>query len=450
MNRHEPLLMEAAARATQYLEQLDTRAVAPTPEALAALQSLDQPLNESPLPDSEVLAEIDRLGSPATMASAGGRYFGFVIGGSHPAALAANMLASAWDQNAGLNITSPAAAKFEDVAEKWLVDLLQLPIGTAVGFVSGATTANLCALATGRHALLAKEGWDVAARGLYGAPPITVLVSDEVHVSIQKSLAMLGLGRDRVQRIPTDGRGRVRIDALPEIEGPTLVCLQAGNVNTGDFDPIGDICDRLEGSGAWVHVDAAFGLWARACPETAELAAGMEKADSWSTDAHKWLNVPYDSGLVFVKTAGLLRSALAGEAAYLVQAEEREPWQYTPELSRRARGVDVWAALRSLGRRGVAGLVQRNCRQARRFAEGLREAGFEILNEVVMNQVLVSFGDSAVTHDVIARIQEEGTCWCAGTVWQGRVAMRISVSSWATTDEDVERSLAAMIRCARQ
>jgi glutamate/tyrosine decarboxylase-like PLP-dependent enzyme len=449
-NNRRALLADAAERAASYLDGLEKRRVGPDANALQAMANLDIPLADKGIPASDVIAELDEFASPATMGSAGERYFGFVIGGSLPVALAANMLASAWDQNAGLNITSPAAAKLEDIAERWLVELLQLPATTAVGFVSGATTANLCALATARHSLLAREGWDVAASGLYGAPPITVIVGDEVHVSIQKALVMLGLGRDRVVKVPTDERGRIRVDAMPDIDGPTLVCLQAGNVNTGDFDAVGEICERLEGTGAWVHVDAAFGLWARTCPATAELVAGIERADSWSADAHKWLNVPYDSGLVFVKDGQQLRATLAGEAAYLVQAEAREPWQYTPELSRRARGVDIWAALRSLGRHGVAELVERNCRQARRFAEGLREAGFEILNEVVLNQVLVSFGEPEFTRDVIQRIQEDGTCWCSGTVWQGRTAMRISVSSWATSDEDVEISLAAMIRCARQ
>ncbi|MDX1442948.1 MAG: pyridoxal-dependent decarboxylase [Gammaproteobacteria bacterium] len=444
------LLLDAASRAADYLDGLEGRDAAPDKAALEGLEALGGPLPETGTAPDAVLEELDRVASPATMASAGGRYFGFVIGGSLPAALAANMLASAWDQNAGLNITSPAAAKLEDVAEAWLKELLQLPGSTAVGFVSGATTANLCALLAARHSLLAREGWDVARQGLYGAPPINVIVGDEVHVSIQKALSVLGLGRDRVTRVPTDSRGRMRADLIPQVSGPTLVCLQAGNVNTGDFDPVGDICNHLDGSGAWVHVDAAFGLWARTCPETAALAAGLEKADSWSTDAHKWLNVPYDSGLVMVKQGSLLREALAGEAAYLVQAEAREPWQYTPELSRRARGADVWAALRSLGSEGIAELVARNCRQARRFAEGLRNEGFEILNEVVLNQVLVSFGEPEITREVIARIQRDGTCWVAGTEWQGRTALRISVSSWATTDEDVEKSLAAMIRCARQ
>ena len=445
---HE-LLVDAAQRATNYLAGLARRRASPDGAALEQLRAFDQPLDDAPLAPRDVLAELDAQGSPATMANAGGRYFGFVIGGSLPAALAANMLAGAWDQNAGLAITSPVAAKLEEVAGRWLVDLLRLPAETACGFVSGDTMANFSALAAARHALLAREGWNVAEQGLFGAPEITVIVGAEVHVSIQKVLAMLGLGRNRVVTVPVDGQGRMRAEALPAISGPTIVCTQAGNVNTGSFDPVDEICERVKGQGTWVHVDAAFGLWARASGELALLAQGMEKADSWATDGHKWLNVPYDSGIVFTRDPRALPAALAGEAAYLVQGEAREPWQYTPELSRRARGVEVWAALRSLGRQGLVEMIERNCRQARRFAAGLREAGHEILNDVVLNQVLVSFGDEARTREVIRRIQEDGTCFVGGTTWQGRTAMRISVSSWATTDDDVERSLEAMIRSGK-
>ncbi len=443
------LLADAARRAAAFLEDLKTRRVSPDTTALEGLRAFDQPLADAPLPAMDVLAELDEHGSPAAIGNAGGRYFGFVIGGSLPAALAANMLAGAWDQNAGLVVASPIAAKLEEVATRWLVDLLELPAGTAAGFVSGDTMANFCALAAARHALLMREGWNVAERGLYGAPEISVIVGEEVHVSIKKTLTMLGLGSQRVLTVPVDGQGRMRADALPAITGPAIVCTQAGNVNTGAFDPVDDICERVRGSGAWVHVDAAFGLWARACPSLSALAQGIERADSWATDGHKWLNVPYDSGIVFTRDPAALPAALAGSAAYLVQGGGREPWQYTPELSRRARGVEIWAALRALGRQGLIAMVERNCAQARRFAAGLTDAGFEILNDVVLNQVLVSFGDDARTRRVIAAVQEDGTCWAGGTVWQGRAAMRISVSSWATTDDDVEASLATMIRIAR-
>jgi glutamate/tyrosine decarboxylase-like PLP-dependent enzyme len=308
--------------------------------------------------------------------------------------------------------------------------------------------ANFTCLAAARHAVLRKAGRDVADQGLFGAPPITVAVGDEVHVSVLKALALLGLGRKRVLRVPVDGQGRMRVDRFPDLSGPAIVCLQAGNVNTGAFDPVAALCERAHAQGAWTHVDGAFGLWAAVAPAHAHLVAGVDRADSWATDGHKWLNVPYDCGLAFVRDAAALRAAMAVSAAYLSTAERRKPNDYTPELSRRARGVEVWAALKSLGRSGLAELVERNCRQARRFAEGLRAAGHEVLNDVVLNQVLVSFGDADATRRVIAGIQSEGTCWCGGTEWQGRIAMRISVSSWATTDEDVERSLAAMLRVA--
>jgi glutamate/tyrosine decarboxylase-like PLP-dependent enzyme len=309
--------------------------------------------------------------------------------------------------------------------------------------------ANFCGLAAARHALLARQGWDVEAQGLFGAPPITVVVGDEVHTSVLKALSLLGLGRDRVIRVPVDGQGRLRADRLPELPPSSILCLQAGNVNTGAFDPFTEACARARAAEAWVHVDGAFGLWAAAVPGLASLTAGLAEADSWATDAHKWLNVPYDSGVVFCRQPESLRDAmLLHRAAYLVQGERRDPYVYTPEASRRARGVEVWAALRSLGREGLAELIERTCRLARRFAERLGAAGHEILNEVVLNQVMVSFGSAERTNRVIAGIQTEGTCWCGGTVWQGRTAMRISVSSWATTEADVDASVEAMLRVA--
>jgi glutamate/tyrosine decarboxylase-like PLP-dependent enzyme len=445
----EELLFDVANRANRYLEGLPTRRVSPSPEAVERLRLLEVPLQDEPLDPSAVLAELDEIGSPATMATTGGRYFGFVVGGSLPAAMAANMLAGVWDQNAG-RILSPVASSLEDVCLKWLVSLLGLPPKAGVGFVTGATMANFSGLAAARHALLAREGWEAESKGLFGAPPITVIVGEEVHVSVLKALSMLGLGRDRAVRVPADGQGRMRSEKLPEISGPTIVCIQAGNVNTGAFDPAAEICQKARASGAWVHVDGAFGLWALASPGRAHLARGVPDADSWATDGHKWLNVPQDCGTVFVREAEHLRAAMSATAAYLVEGEGREPYHYTPEMSRRARGVEVWAALRSLGRKGLADLVERTCGFASRFAEGLDAAGYDILNEVVLNQVLVSFGNPQVTRRVISRLQAEGTCWCGGTEWQGHVAMRISVSCWATTEEDVQRSLEAMLRIARE
>jgi glutamate/tyrosine decarboxylase-like PLP-dependent enzyme len=442
------LIKEAARRAARYLESLDGRSVAPPPEAVERLAGFDVPLQPGSIAPQAVLAELDELGSPATVASAGSRYFGFVTGGSLPAALAATVLAGAWDQNAVFRVASPTAACIEAVCRRWLVDLFGLPAEAGIGFVTGATMANFSALAAARHALLARAEWDVEARGLFGAPPITVVVGAEVHVSVLKALSLLGLGRERVIRIPVDGQGRMRPDGIPALAEPAIICIQAGNVNTGAFDPAGEICAIARSSGSWVHVDGAFGLWAAVSPDRIHLTAGIPAAHSWATDAHKWLNVPYDSGLVFVREGERLKASMSSSAAYLIAGDTREPSHYTPELSRRARGVEIWAALRSLGRAGLADLIGRNCRYARRFGEGLTRAGYRVLNEVALNQVLVSFGDAERTRRVIAAVQREGTCWCGGTEWQGHSAMRISVSSWATTEEDVERSLQAIIRLA--
>jgi glutamate/tyrosine decarboxylase-like PLP-dependent enzyme len=448
--RDTPALLEdAARRAARYLESISSRAVAPSSAAVARLPELDRPLPDGPSEGRAILAELDERVSPATMAMAGPRFFGFVIGGALPEAVAASILATAWDQNSARYEVTPGTAMIEKVALRWVLEALGLPAGTAGGFVTGATVANFTALAAARHATLARAGWDVESKGLFGAPPITVVVGAEAHVSVSKALAMLGLGRERVTVVPVDGQGRMRPEAFPRLSSPAIVCLQAGNVNTGAFDAAEAIIPRAREAGAWVHVDGAFGLWARAAPGRAALAAGYEGADSWATDAHKWLNVPYDSGLALARDEGALRGAMGMTAAYLPAAGLRDPADFTPELSRRARGVEVWAALAALGRTGLAELVERSCHQARRLADGLAASGHRILNEVSLNQVLVSFGEPERTRRVIAAIQADGTCWCGGTLWQGQTAMRISVSCWATTDEDVERSLEAIRRAAR-
>lgn len=441
------LLQDTAQRAIRYLAALDDRGVAPSVEAVAALGALDTSLPDRPTDPAEVLDLLDTYGSPATTANTGGRYYGFVTGGVLPAALAASWMSSTWDQNGFGYTNSPVAVVLEEIALRWLVDLLGLPSGCGGAFVTGATMANFTALAAARHAVLKRTGWDVEADGLFGAPPITVLIGEEAHPTLTKSLGLLGLGRNRVVKVPVDDQGRMRVDALPDIAGPTIICTQAGNVNTGAIDPICELSDRSDNSGTWVHVDGAFGLWAQAAPQRRYLTAGIEKADSWATDAHKWLNVTYDCGLAFVKDPAALRAAMSISAVYLPQTTRREPLHYTPEASRRARGIEIWATLRSLGRTGVADLIEDDCRMATRFAEKLQQAGFEIVNEVMLNQVLVSFGTPGHTLAVIKRIQEDGTCWCGSTVWQGRTAMRISVSSWTTTEEDVDRSVEAMIRC---
>jgi glutamate/tyrosine decarboxylase-like PLP-dependent enzyme len=444
------ILDEAARQARHYLQKLQERAVAPSSAAIEALRELDEPLGEHGANASETLDLLARVVSPATMAMAGPRFFGFVIGGVLPAALAANWLASAWDQNAALYEVTPGVSRVEEVALRWLIELFELPPETGGGFVTGATVANFTALAAARHAVLANAGWNVEADGLFGAPRITVITGEEAHPTLLKSLGMLGLGRSRIVRVAVDAQGRMRADALPAIKGPTILCLQAGNLNTGAFDPFVPLIDAAHGAGAWVHVDGAFGLWAKAAPTLRHLTDGLELADSWAADAHKWLNVPYDSGLAFCRDAHALQASMAITAEYLpTQSPRRNPSDFTPELSRRARGIEIWAAMRSLGRQGLAGLFERNCRQARRFAQGLRDAGHSVINEVALNQVLVTFGDAHRTRAVINALQTEGTCWCGATVWQGHTAMRISVCSWATTDADVERSLAAMLHVAR-
>jgi glutamate/tyrosine decarboxylase-like PLP-dependent enzyme len=445
------LLEDAARRSIEYLAGLEKRSVAPTPEGVAGLSAFEESLPEEPGTPEATLALLDEAGSPATMGMAGPRFFGFVIGGSLPVTLAANWLAGAWDQNSAYYNSTPGTALIEQKALSWLVELLGMPSGCGIGFVSGATLANFSSLAAARHAVLSRAGWNVEADGLFGAPPVTVVVGQEVHVSVIKALGMLGFGRTRLIKVPADNQGRMRANAFPKISAPAIVCLQAGNVNTGAFDPFTELVGQAHDAGAWVHVDGAFGLWAKAAPTREYLTAGMLEADSWATDAHKWLNVPYDSGMAFVRDPDALQAAMAITAEYLpTTSPNRNPSDFTPELSRRARGVEVWAALRSLGRQGIADLVERNCRQARRFADGLQKAGYAVLNDVVLNQVLVSFGPPETTLKVISNIQTDGTCWCGGTVWQGQTAMRISLSSWATRDEDVDSSLEAMLRAARQ
>ena len=448
MNGMRELLDEAFQRAARFLESLPERPVAASREAGELVPALGGALPKAGLPASTILSRLDEIGGQGTVASAGPRYFGFVTGGVLPAPLAANWLAAAWDQNAFSEVSSPVGAAIERVAAGWVLEALDLPADAGTAFVTGATMANFAALAADRRAVLLAHGHDVDRHGLHAAPEITVVVGEQAHATLFKALGMLGLGRDRAVRVPVDGQGRMRVDALPDLDGPAIVCTQAGNVNTGTFDPVGAICEAVRAGDVRVHVDGAFGLWARVSPEFAHLAQGIDRADSWAADAHKWLNVPYDSGLAIVRDAGALRGAMSVRADYLPDRENREPFEFTPETSRRMRGVEVWAALASLGRDGLAALVGRNCRQARRFAAGLRDAGCEVLNDVVLNQVLVAFGDDRTTEEVIRGVQREGTCWCGGTRWNGRAAMRISVSSWATADDDVERSLAAIVRVA--
>jgi glutamate/tyrosine decarboxylase-like PLP-dependent enzyme len=439
------LLSSVCERANFYLQRIQKRRVAPLPQDFG----IPEELTNGPVDLGKIVSELDEFGWAGTVANAGPRYFGFVNGGALPASLLASWFVSAWDQNAALYAMSPIASELERIALKWVLELLNLPADAGGALVTGATMANFTCLAAARHALLGRLGWDVEADGLFHAPEIKVIVGEEAHPSFLKALGLLGLGRARVGRVPADAQGRMRPELLPSLDSRTILCIQAGNVNSGAIDPADEICRAAKKAGAWVHVDGAFGLWAAASPAYRHFTKGYELADSWATDGHKMPNLGYDCGIAVVRDAASLRSAMSISAAYFPVAEHRDPMDFTPECSRRARGVELWAALRSLGRDGMAELVERCCARAKQFAEGLAGDGYEILNDVVLNQVLVSFGRPDVTEAVIRDIQIDGTCWCGGTQWHGKKAMRISVSSWATTAEDVDLSLAAIRRIAK-
>jgi glutamate/tyrosine decarboxylase-like PLP-dependent enzyme len=453
----DPVLEQAHALAKAYLQSLPGRHVGATGTRDELRAAAAQPLTDEGVDASAVIRELGELAERGVVASAGPRYFGFVIGGSYPVAVGADWLVSAWDQNPGIYATSPFAAVVEDAAAAYVVELLSLPPTSTVGFTTGCQMANFTALAAARHKLLADVGWDVEAEGLNGAPPVNVVIGAEAHVTIHTALRYLGFGLKHARVVATDAQGRMIPGELEKTlaacVGPTVVCAQAGNVNTGAFDPLDEIAGLAAARGAWLHVDGAFGLWARASTHYAHLARGAELADSWATDAHKWLNVPYDCGIVIVRHGDAHRQAMAVRAAYLEHGSnaERDELEYVPEFSRRGRAIPVYATLRHLGRRGVAGLVERCCGHARRFAELLAaEQGVEILSEVVLNQVLVRFGDSdQLTREVIARVQQEGTCWLGGTTWHGKAAMRISVSNWSTSEDDVLRSARAILEAFR-
>jgi glutamate/tyrosine decarboxylase-like PLP-dependent enzyme len=454
---YDAMLRQAAEIALSFRRSLGNRPHRPAKSFAEMRQAFAAPLPEQGLRAAAVIEELAALADPGLAVMTGPRFFGWVMGGSHPIGVAADWLTSAWGQNCGNHTATPAAAACEEAAATWLLELLDLPRESSVGFATGATVANLTCLAAARGELLRRVGWDVEADGLFGAPPIRVIIGEEAHASVFSALQLLGLGHNRVIRIPTDEMGRMKIgdfeSAMAGGDEPAIVIAQAGHINTGAFDPIGRIAEIAHRSNAWVHVDGAFGLWARACAEKAQLAIGMDQADSWATDGHKWLQLPYDSGFAIVRDAEAHRRAMAITASYLpaVAAGERDPSHYVPELSRRARGFAAWAMIRALGRQGMSRLVAHHCRIAQRMAQSLRaEAGIRVLNDVELNQVVVRFGgdersDDLLTSKVIERIQREGTCFAGGAQWKGLRIMRLSVTSWATSDEDADRSVAAII-----
>ena len=448
------LFRSAADHAAGYRQSLPDRPVGASIDQAALVDAFSGPLPSAPSAPEQVLADLLAAAEPGLVASAGPRYFGFVIGGALPAATAADILAAGWDQNAHNAVTSPAAIAAETAAGTWLKELLGIPASASAGFVTGCQAANTAGLAAARHQVLADVGWDVERRGLVGAPPIRVIAGDERHGTIDRSLRLLGLGIDVVEPVPAGPNGAIDVGSLREVlragsPGPTIVCLQSGNVNTGACDELREACELVHRHGGWAHVDGAFGLWAAASPATRHLVDGLELADSWACDGHKWLNLPYDSAFAFCARPDVHAAAMSYAAAYLVGSGGAPAGaDLTAESSRRARGFAAWAGLRELGRDGVTALVDRCCALALRFAEGLTSAGFEVANDVVLNQVLVGFGDDARTDRVVAAVQADGTCWAGGTTWRGRRFMRISVSNATTTEADVDRAIAAIIRLA--
>ncbi len=444
--KDKTLFEQVKSYAFAYMDNVNHRPVFPDLARIEKLSAFDEPLPEQPQSATEILRLLDVYGSPATVAQTGGRYFGFVNGNAVPVALAARWLSDIWNQNPALYVISPTAAKLEQVCESWMREVLNLPAETVAGFVSGTSIATLCGLAAGRYALLKNLGWDVNEDGLFGAPPIRVVVSQQAHGTVFKALALLGIGKKCLELIPADSEGRIDVAYLQKLDSSTLVILQAGNVNSGSFDNFEHICNLAQAAGAWIHIDGAFGLWAAASPTKKHLTQGIEKANSWSVDGHKTLNTSYDCGIILCKNRDALAASMQATGSYIQYSENRDNMLYTPDMSRRARAVELWATLRFLGHSGVAELVDGFCERATQFANQLGKNGFHVLNEVVFNQVLVSCDTPAETKATLAGIQASGECWCGGTVWQDKPAIRISVCSWATTSEDVDRSVKAFIK----
>lgn len=441
------LLVQAKEYSFDYMEEMQGRDIYPSGKALAELSVFDEALPENTCNPKEVLSMLHTYGSPNTVSNTGGKYFGFVCGGDLPVSLAAKWLSDTWGQNSALFVLSPIAAKLEELCEKWLVDLLELPEGTAAGFVSGSSTAIICALAAARNELLRRQGWDVNQKGLFGAPPLRVILGEEAHSSVFKALSLLGIGKDCIEYVPVDDQGRMKASGLPELDERSLLIVQAGNVNSGAFDPMDQLCEAAGKAGAWVHVDGAFGLWAAASKEKQVLVKGCEKADSWSADAHKTLNAPYDCGIVFCKDRQALVSTMQATGSYIQYSESRDGMLYTPEMSRRARSIELWAILKHLGRKGVEELVDTLCENAVYFAEGLKKNGFIICNEIVFNQILVQCETEEKTLSTLKNIQAGGECWCGGARWKDKPVIRVSVCSWQTTRQDIDECIDVFTKC---
>lgn len=439
------LLDEVRKYVDEYQRNLKDRRVFPDESALAGLQSFDEPLPDGGTESAEVLAQLHQYGTPATVAQTSGRYFGFVNGGLLPVGLGARWMADVWNQNTALYVMSPVNARLEQVCEQWLAELLGLPRGTAAGFVTGTMMANLTGLCAGRNELLRQRGWDVASEGLWGAPPFRIIVGEGAHAAVTRAVSILGLGTRHIETVPMDSHGRMRADLLPDLDESALVVAQVGNVNSGAIDPVGEICRRTKESGSWVHVDGAFGLWARVLPRLAEVCEGLELADSWAADAHKTLNVPYDHGLVLCRDRDAMHRAFEASGSYLQWSDQRDSMRHTPSMSKRGRAIELWAVLKNLGRNGVVELVEQLCSMANHMAESLERHGFEICNEVVFNQVLVACEDDQLTKETLRQLQSGGECWCGGSQWQGRSVIRISVSDWTTSRAEVARSVAAFV-----
>lgn len=444
------LFEKARDFAVEYIENVDRKRVYPDQSTLDKLKSFDESLSNNGCSGEEILTILHKIGSPATVSQTGGRYFGFVNGSVYNEVLAAKWLADIWDQNPALHVISPIVSKLEEVCEQWLIDLFGLPKGTVAGLVSGTSTATMCGLAAGRNELLKKLDWDVNQKGLMGAPKIRIVLGEQAHATVYKALSLLGFGRDNIEEVPVDDQGRMEIAGVPELDERTLLILQAGNVNTGSFDPIDELCDLGNTAGAWIHIDGAFGLWAATSSKKKYLTKGIEKADSWSVDGHKTLNTPYDCGIVLCKNSQALVGAMQASGSYIKYGKNRDSMMYTPEMSRRSRAVDLWATLKFLGKQGIEDLIDRLCKNASVFAEQLKNEGFRILNQVDFNQVLVACDTPIETTATLERIQQSGECWCGGALWNEQPVIRISVCSWKTNLFDIEKSVAAFVKARKE